>query len=157
MKRKVLKLLRSGVAVMGVVAMLSTTHSYTLTVAAAEQGVIKNHESITLEIGDTVILQGERAYGYSDYEISWTSDNDGIISIESTDDGNSWDKYTTAEIKAVSPGTATVNLKADYHGMWSYDESFTITVNGTASEEPPVDEPVMVEDDKNLFLLSKVY
>ena len=39
MKRKVLKLLRSGVAVMGVVSMLGTMPAYTLTVAAAEQGV----------------------------------------------------------------------------------------------------------------------
>ncbi|SDB33328.1 hypothetical protein SAMN02910298_01613 [Pseudobutyrivibrio sp. YE44] len=152
MKRKVLKLFKSSVAIAGTVSMLCMTPVCALSVSAAEQGVIKNHESITLEVGDTAILQGERAYGYSDYEIQWTTDNDGIISIESTDDGNSWDKYTTAEIKAVSAGTVTVNLKADYHGMWSYDESFTINVNGTASEEPSIDEPVVVEDNKNLFI-----
>ena len=81
MKRKVLKLLRSGVAVVAVVSMLGTMPAYTLTVAAAGQGVIKNHESITLEIGDTAILQGERAYGYSDYDIQWTTENDGIINM----------------------------------------------------------------------------
>jgi hypothetical protein len=153
MKNSIRKMLLPCLASACIVTTSLASPVTTLTVFAEEKGVIKNHESITLEIGDTAILQGERAYGYSDYKVQWSNDSENVVSIESTDDGNSWDKFTKATVKATACGTATISLKADYHGMWSYDETFTVTVEGEENPtEPVVDEPTPVEDNKSLFI-----
>ncbi|WP_026504241.1 hypothetical protein [Butyrivibrio sp. NC3005] len=120
-------------------------------VSAKEQVVLHKEESVSLETGQTALLECERAYGYSDYDISWSFDKEGIVSIVSSDDGNTYDSYTNAVIKAEHAGKTTVTMHADYHGMWSYDEKFEVEVTGDSSDDNGNSEEEK-EDTKNLYI-----
>lgn len=106
-------------------------------VKAADLGELQNGGSTQLGVGDTITLKCQNNYAYNGRTVDWSMDQEGIVEITDTDDGDSYSSITSATIKAVAAGKVTVTMHAeDYWGWYSDDEVFEIEVVSDTQDEP---------------------
>ena len=117
-------------------------------VKAADLGELQNGGSTQLGVGDTITLKCQNNYAYNGRTVDWSMDQEGIVEITDTDDGDSYNSITSASIKAVAAGKVTVTMHAeDYWGWYSDDEVFEIEVVSDTQDEP--EEPEQPEEQSN--------
>ncbi|SDA75972.1 hypothetical protein SAMN02910275_02687 [Butyrivibrio sp. INlla18] len=140
-------------------------------VKAADLGELQNGGSTQLSVGDTVTLKCSSNYAYNGRTVEWSMDQEGIVEITDTDDGDSYSSITSADIKAVAAGKVTVTMHAeDYWGWYKDDEVFEIEVVSDDQEDPeqpeepteptnpsePTEPETPVESDKAELKVSDV-
>lgn len=169
--RKVRTVGKKILALISAVIVIATAIVPGKMVKAADLGELQNGGSTQLGVGDTVTLKCSSNYAYNGRTVEWSMDQEGIVEITDTDDGDSYSSITSASIKAVAAGKVTVTMHAeDYWGWYSDDEVFEVEVVSDTQDEPeepeqpvepsepsnPVEPETPVESDKAELKVSDV-
>ena len=137
------KFLRTSISAIAIVGLLMSA-KLSLPAYAANKGTFKSNETITLQVGDSAILECQRPYGYDSLTPSWEVDSDGIISFTDENPGNTYSSITSATIEATAEGTANITMKAvsPWGEFWGLKtETFTVVVAEAGSDDEPTDVP----------------